>query len=144
MESTKANIMTIDFKKDYRQSVRQLCDVAIVRALTEKIADGASAMDAALSVKYETNTEKIAFDKNCFDEDFFRLSSGVAGEVIQKFVNYGIRAAVFGDFSHYTSKALRDFIHESNKGRHFGFLDSEDAAIAWLTQDGSLFSTYRK
>ena len=107
--------------------------VAIVRKLPEKITDGASAMDAALAVKYETGTERIAFAKDCFEEDFFRLSTGAAGEVIQKFVNYGIRAAVFGDFSHYTSKPLRDFIYESNKGRHFGFLDSENAAVVWLS-----------
>ncbi|MBQ9463535.1 MAG: DUF4180 domain-containing protein, partial [Bacteroidales bacterium] len=42
--------------------------------------------------------------------------------------------AVFGDFSQYTSKPLRDFIYESNKGCHFGFLDSENDAVEWLNR----------
>ena len=109
-------------------------NVAVVTGLAEKIADAESAMDRVLSLKYESGVTAMAFSKDCFIEDFFRLSSGIAGEVIQKFVNYGIRAAVFGDFSQYTSKPLRDFIYESNKGCHFGFLDSENDAVEWLNR----------
>ena len=101
-------------------------NVAVVTGLAERIADAES--------KYESGVTAMAFSKDCFIEDFFRLSSGIAGEVIQKFVNYGIRAAVFGDFSQYTSKPLRDFIYESNKGCHFGFLDSENDAVEWLNR----------
>ena len=79
-------------------------NVAVVTGLAERIADAESAMDRVLSLKYESGVTAMAFSKDCFIEDFFRLSSGIAGEVIQKFVNYGIRAAVFGDFSQYTSK----------------------------------------
>ena len=31
-------------------------------------------------------------------------------------INYGGRIAIYGDYSHYTSKPLHDFIYESNKG----------------------------
>lgn len=31
-------------------------------------------------------------------------------------INYGGRIGVYGDYSHYTSKPLHDFIYESNKG----------------------------
>ena len=109
-------------------------NVVVVAMTEEKISDADSIMDAILSLKYETGLEKFAISKDCFSEDFFRPSSGMAGEVIQKFVNYGIRAAVFGDFSHYTSKPLRDFIYESNKGRHFGFLPAEQEAVDWLNR----------
>ena len=30
------------------------------------------------------------------------------------------------------SKPLRDFIYESNKGHHFGFLPTEAEAVEWL------------
>ncbi len=30
---------------------------------------------------------------------FFRLSTGLAGEILQKYVNYAGRVAFFGDFS---------------------------------------------
>jgi len=57
-------------------------------------------------------------------EDFFRLSSGLAGAVVQKFVNYGLRLVVLGDVSSRTaqSKPLHDWVYESNRGRHLWFV----------------------
>jgi hypothetical protein len=59
-------------------------------------------------------------------DDFFRLSTRIAGEVIQKFVNYQRRLVIVGDISRYleVSTPLRDFVHESNRGRHVWFVDS--------------------
>lgn len=55
---------------------------------------------------------------------FFDLSTRLAGETIQKLVNYRIRLAVVGDLSAEigASKALHDFVYESNKGRHVWFV----------------------
>lgn len=55
---------------------------------------------------------------------FLTLSTRIAGEVIQKFVNYGFRVVFLGDVSAAVaeSRALRDFIHESNRGRHVWFV----------------------
>ena len=36
-----------------------------------------------MTVKYETGSERIALDKNNIADDFFILSSGMAGEVLQ-------------------------------------------------------------
>ncbi|MDK1472977.1 DUF4180 domain-containing protein [Streptomyces sp. 549] len=51
-------------------------------------------------------------------EDFFQLRTGVAGEVTQKFVQYGVGLAVVGDISAHTaaSAALRDLVREGNRG----------------------------
>jgi hypothetical protein len=59
-----------------------------------------------------------------FDGDFFRLRSGLAGEFIQKFVTYGRRLAILGDISRHVaeSAALRDLVHEANRGEHFWFV----------------------
>ncbi|MDA4835826.1 DUF4180 domain-containing protein, partial [Enterobacter hormaechei] len=48
----------------------------------------------------------------------------IAGEVIQKFVNYQIRLAILGDISAWadTSKPLRDFVYETNRGRSLWFI----------------------
>src|SRR5688572_8311868 len=50
-----------------------------------------------------------------FDSEFFRLSSGLAGEITQKIVNHRITLAVIGDIAAYVeaSGALRDFVWES-------------------------------
>jgi Domain of unknown function (DUF4180) len=49
--------------------------------------------------------------------DFFQLSTRVAGEIIQKFVNYRLRVAILGDISRYVaeSTAFRDFVREGNR-----------------------------
>jgi len=61
-------------------------------------------------------------------DDFFRLRTGVAGEVVQKFVTYGRRLAIVGDISAYlaASEALRDFVRESNRGPHVWFVADQD------------------
>lgn len=41
---------------------------------------------------------------------------------------------IVGDFSGYTSKPLKDFIYESNKGRDIFFVDSEEEAIDRLSR----------
>ncbi|WP_309645730.1 DUF4180 domain-containing protein [Phenylobacterium sp.] len=57
-------------------------------------------------------------------DDFFVLATRIAGDAIQKFVNYGIRLAIVGDISRHVAKstALRDFVYESNRGRHVWFV----------------------
>jgi hypothetical protein len=56
--------------------------------------------------------------------DFLRLSNRKAGEVIQKFVNYGLKIVFVGDVSAAVaaSHALRDFVRESNRDRHVWFV----------------------
>lgn len=57
-------------------------------------------------------------------DDFFRLRTRVAGDIVQKFVNYRIGLAVLGDVSHHVARstALRDFVRESNRGGQLWFL----------------------
>ncbi len=69
-------------------------------------------------------------------EGFLTLSTRVAGEVIQKFVNYGFRLAFVGDVSAAVaaSTALRDFVRESNRGRHVWFVADMAELEAKLAQ----------
>lgn len=59
-----------------------------------------------MTVKYEKDCSKIVLDKKAISEEFFILSSGIAGEVLQKIINYHTKLAIIGDFSKYTSKPL--------------------------------------
>lgn len=102
---------------------------AIVTSDKPVIVDAQSALDLAISIKYETGSANIAINKEAVTEDFFILSTRLAGEILQKFTNYGIRLAIFGDFSKYTSKPLKDFIYESNQGRSFYFQPDRAHAI---------------
>ena len=66
--------------------------------------------------------------------DFLRLSSGVAGAVLQKLVNYRFQIAVVGDVvdAAEASGPLRDFIYESNRGAAVWFVDDLAALEAKL------------
>jgi hypothetical protein len=57
--------------------------------------------------------------------DFLRLSTGVAGAVLQKLVNYRFQVAVVGEVSAAVAKSepLRDFVRESNRGTSVWFVD---------------------
>ncbi len=107
---------------------------AVVESDTLVITDTQSALDILMSAKYEAGTKNIVIDKKLITEDFFILSTRLAGEVLQKYINYGGRIAIYGDFSHYTSKPLRDFIYESNKGHDVFFASTEEEAIQMLTR----------
>lgn len=107
---------------------------AVIKSGSIVITDTQSALDMLMTAKYETGCMNIVIDKKLVTEDFFILSTGLAGEILQKFINYGGRIAVFGDFSHYTSKPLHDFIYESNKGKNVFFVSSEEEAVDMLTR----------
>lgn len=98
------------------------------------IADAQSALDLLVSARHETGADCIVIGKELVAEDFFILSTGLAGEILQKYVNYGGRIAIYGDFSHYTSKPLKDFIYESNKGRDAFFAATREEAVDMLTR----------
>lgn len=108
---------------------------ALVESGNTVITDAQSAIDLLMSSKYDVGTKNIAISKQLITEDFFVLSTGLAGEILQKYVNYGGRIAIYGDYSHYTSKPLKDFIYESNKGKDVFFVVTKDEAIDMLTKN---------
>ena len=107
--------------------------VAVASGESKLITDAQSALDFIMTVKYEARAECVAVDKNCVSDDFFILSTGLAGEILQKFINYRLKVAFFGDFTRYASKPLHDFIYESNNGRDVFFVATEAEALHRLT-----------
>jgi len=108
--------------------------IAHITAQEPVIINTQSALDLAMSVKYETCVSRIAISKDLVCGEFFILSSGVAGEILQKYINYHVKMAIYGDYSHYASKPLRDFIYESNQGKDFFFVATREVALEKLAQ----------
>lgn len=102
---------------------------AIVNSNESVITDAQSALDVLMAAKYDAGTKNIVISKELITRDFFILSTGLAGEILQKYINYGVRIAIYGDYSRYTSKPLHDFIYESNKGKTVFFTATEDEAV---------------
>ena len=86
-----------------------------------------------MAVRHKTDCTNIVINKEAIIDDFFILSTRLAGEILQKFINYGVKVAIYGDFSKYTSKSLKDFIYESNNGRNIFFQTKCDQAINKLS-----------
>ena len=87
--------------------------IAVLSGGKVQITDAGAALDLAMSVRYETGASRLA--------------------ILQKLMNYRFKAAIYGDYSHYASKPLRDFIRESNHGKDFFFVSTMKEAVQRLT-----------
>lgn len=108
-------------------------EIVIVNSNGILIADVQSALDFMMTIQYETGCNRIILNKSAICDDFFKLRTKLAGEVLQKFINYQVKIAIVGDFSEYTSKSLKDFIYECNKGKDIFFLPDKKQAIEKLS-----------
>lgn len=81
---------------------------------------------------YFQGIEKVILHQKNITPSFFDLKNGMAGEILQKFSTYRIQLVIVGDFSIYPSNSLKDFIYESNQGRHIHFLGSVAEAVLKL------------
>lgn len=112
-------------------------DVEGVRVV-ELLAEGPLIRDAGdlLGPAWEHEAQWVAIPTERLGDDFFKLATGIAGELVQKCVNYRVRLAILGDISAYVenSRALRSFVYESNHGEHLWFLEDRDALVARLTR----------
>jgi Domain of unknown function (DUF4180) len=77
---------------------------------------------------FENRATLIVIPVECLDDEFFQLKTRIAGELIQKFVQYQRRLAIVGDISRHLaeSSALRAFVTESNRGKDVWFLASRE------------------
>ncbi|EPC6045243.1 MULTISPECIES: DUF4180 domain-containing protein [Serratia] len=75
---------------------------------------------------FEHEAGMIALPVKRLDAAFFQLRSGIAGAVLQKFINYRLRVALLGDITPWLAKsnALQDFVREANRGEQVWFLSS--------------------
>ena len=114
--------------------IKIINNIAVVNSNEIIMKDVQSAIDFIMTIKYETNCNKTTLNKDAIIEDFFILSKGLAGEILQKFINYQTKFAIYGDYSKYTSKPLKDFIYESNNGKDIFFVENEDEAVEMLSK----------
>lgn len=107
-------------------------NIAVVSSSEILIGDVQSALDLMATVRYEADCDRIVINKSLISESFFDLKTRLAGDILQKYINYHVKIAIVGDFSVYPSKSLQDFIYECNSGRDIFFLPTEQQAIEKL------------
>ena len=85
---------------------------------------------------FENHASLIVVPAECLDDDFFRLSTRIAGELIQKVVQYRQRLVIVGDISPHLaeSSALRAFVLEANRGKDVWFVATREELDERLAQ----------
>jgi hypothetical protein len=102
--------------------------IAEVTAEEIIISEVQDALDIMADCSYQGAEKILLYEKN-LHPNFFDLKTKLAGDILQKFSNYRMSVAIIGDFSKYTSKSLRDFIYESNKGGRIRFVSNPEEAL---------------
>jgi len=85
-----------------------------------------------LEIMMNMPADVLTVYQETLDATFFDLKSGLAGEILQKVVNYRCRLGVIGNFTQYTSKSLQDFIRESNRSNTIVFAATFEEAVKRL------------
>lgn len=87
------------------------------------ISESQQFLDLITTLGYEHDTNYYAIEKYLLAPKFFDLTSGLAGDIMQKCMIYGIKVQVIGDYSHIESKAFKDLMYECNQQGNFTFVN---------------------
>ncbi|MCD6336924.1 MAG: DUF4180 domain-containing protein [Candidatus Marinimicrobia bacterium] len=107
--------------------------IAILESIDTPIKTVQDALDLLEDADHQ-GARKIMIKKEHLHDDFFDLKTGIAGEILQKIINYYKQLAVVGDFSGLRKKSWLDFMHECNKTGQIFFVESTDDAVKYLTK----------
>ena len=81
----------------------------------------------------EHDADGLLLQHGALPTTFFDLSSGVAGELLQKLANYGIRMAAVIPDPILHSASFQSFVREANRSASVRFLPTAEEARAWLS-----------
>ncbi|AGA67911.1 hypothetical protein Desdi_0365 [Desulfitobacterium dichloroeliminans LMG P-21439] len=82
----------------------------------------------------ENDTDLVMIHYAALSEDFFELKTKVAGDILQKLMNYRIKAVAVIPDEIIQKGRFRELALEMNKGPHFRMVASREEAEAWLLQ----------
>jgi hypothetical protein len=80
----------------------------------------------------ENDTNRLLLHERNLSPGFFELSTGLAGNILQKFINYSIKVAAVMDTEKISQGRFREMVIEVNQGNHFRVFHSCIEAVEWL------------
>lgn len=103
----------------------QINNTAIAEVVAEKllVSGPQDALELFMDLYYQ-GYDTIALYAVNITSSFFDLSTGIAGEVLQKVSTYRIRLFIIGVDAAKASKSLTEFMFESNKYKQVNFVPS--------------------
>jgi len=85
-----------------------------------------------ISACYEHNAHLIMIHSEALTDDFFKLRTGVAGEILQKFVNYKFKVALVVGSEEKIKGKFKELLAETNKGNDYRTFNDAVEAEKWL------------
>lgn len=85
-----------------------------------------------IALCWEHGINALMIHYTALSEDFFKLKTKSAGNIIQKFINYGIKAAAIIPQETIQKGRFKKMAMETNKGNHFRLYESIEEAEQWL------------
>jgi hypothetical protein len=85
-----------------------------------------------LEVCFDNDVRRLLLYADNLTARFFDLSSGEAGEILQKLRNYQVRLAVVRSATRPLSSRFGELLADEERGPYFRLFDEREAAQAWL------------
>lgn len=85
-----------------------------------------------ISACFENDVCLIMLHSEALDDDFFKLRTGVAGAILQKFVNYRFKVALVVSDDEKIKGKFKELLAETNKGNDYRVFNSKTDAEKWL------------
>ena len=86
----------------------------------------------AISLCMGNGTDSLLIHAPAVSENFFRLSTGAAGGILQKMINYHIKTAFVLSNDMTLPERFQEMMFEANKGEQYRFYDTKREAEQWL------------
>lgn len=86
-----------------------------------------------ISLCIENDVNTVVLDGEKLSDEFIMLKTGVAGAVLQKFVNYNIKVAVVIKSGQEFPDRFKEMILEQHKGSAFRIFTQLEDAVNWVT-----------
>ncbi|MDM5277493.1 DUF4180 domain-containing protein [Paenibacillus taichungensis] len=83
----------------------------------------------------ENESNLLLLHSQAISEDFFKLRTGVAGQMIQKWINYHIKTAAVIPKEMVNQGRFKEMALESKKSNHFRMFETRDDAENWLLRE---------
>jgi len=80
----------------------------------------------------ENDTNLLMVHQKALSEDFFQLKTGVAGAMMQKFINYSIKVGVVVPDRRELNTRFQELVSEVNNGNQYRIFTSGAEAEIWF------------
>jgi DNA-binding PadR family transcriptional regulator len=85
-----------------------------------------------IAICSENDTNHLIIHAEALSDDFFKLKTGVAGQMLQKFINFQVKTAAIIANEQLINGKFKEMLAESNKGNSFRVFNSITDAENWL------------